>query len=156
MTIYTDREGNKHSKQADSKIRTRSGSFIICLYQNKILFVEETHAPNSPNLPGGGIDQGETAWQAVQREMLEETGLILPDVTPSKTHKKIAHYYADVDNEFWDYEQTYFLINEGIETLFFNGTKDAPENGIAEWINVNTLDHRNIHAIHLATIKEML
>ncbi|KAH0283139.1 hypothetical protein M436DRAFT_58610 [Aureobasidium namibiae CBS 147.97] len=40
----------------------------------------ETSFPNMWELPGGHVEQGETISEAIQRETMEETGLVVQDV----------------------------------------------------------------------------
>jgi 8-oxo-dGTP diphosphatase len=46
---------------------------VIHDHQGRILVVREKNNPHW-NLPGGGMDYGETEYQALQRELLEEVG----------------------------------------------------------------------------------
>jgi 8-oxo-dGTP diphosphatase len=55
----------------------------VIVRDNRVLMVHERslrHAREWWTLPGGGIEPGETAEQAVRREVLEETGLVVEEV----------------------------------------------------------------------------
>lgn len=63
--------------------RVRLRVSALCVADGKVLFVEhKSFAPGDPRLPetywilpGGVVEPGETMREAVEREMLEETGL---------------------------------------------------------------------------------
>ncbi|MHA2358429.1 MAG: NUDIX domain-containing protein [Candidatus Heimdallarchaeaceae archaeon] len=49
----------------------------LCIHNNKILFVKHKYGINTENwtLPGGYVELGESLSSAVEREVLEETGV---------------------------------------------------------------------------------
>jgi ADP-ribose pyrophosphatase YjhB (NUDIX family) len=53
------------------------GAFAAIFESDKILLVEQAYPPFRWTQPGGRIEQGETPEQAVVREILEETGLMV-------------------------------------------------------------------------------
>lgn len=157
MSVYTDRKGRTYPLDQSKNRRSRSGAFIICIHQGHILFVEETHGLGTPNLPGGGIDPGETALDSVKRELTEETGLKLPENIPiTEAAQRNALYFADDEKEFWDYSQTYYIADNNLTDLFFTGQRPAPNNGKIFWIAQKDLDRTPIHAIHKQAIKDIL
>lgn len=62
-----------------SYVRIKAGVCILPFYQGKIALTREYRYPISSyqwQLPGGGIDEGETPLEAGIRELREETGLV--------------------------------------------------------------------------------
>jgi 8-oxo-dGTP pyrophosphatase MutT (NUDIX family) len=92
----------------------------------------EVCAPDVPELPGGGIEDGETLDEAIKREWAEETGIDFNVKGPFQRFQHVRGFYADDRNEFWIYDQTFqlyhFLDHVKIGQKWLN-----PEGGTAGW-----------------------
>jgi 8-oxo-dGTP pyrophosphatase MutT (NUDIX family) len=145
--IYFDRLGNKHKPKTDTVIRNRKGVWFVFVHDDKILFTQPDYAPLVPELPGGGIDKGETIIEAAYRELYEETELKASSLTVEKTHKQFVHFYAEHDLECWNYDQTFFLVTKGIEHLYFKEKRKVTE-GHCEWLKLGDQHKHKIHYMH--------
>lgn len=56
------------------RYKTRPGSYAILIRDSKVLLTHQAQPEPEFQLPGGGIDPGETPIAALHREVLEETG----------------------------------------------------------------------------------
>lgn len=67
---------------------------------HRLLFIERAREPGKGKLglPGGFVDPGETAEQAVQREVLEEVGLKVKDISFLVTFPNTYHYRGIVND----------------------------------------------------------
>ncbi len=61
-------------KKADIKYVDRPGAYGVILNGKSLLLTEQVSFDIELQLPGGGIDPGESAIQALHREVFEETG----------------------------------------------------------------------------------
>lgn len=62
------------SVRSDVNYRHRPGAYGVILHMGKILLTHQAWPEAELQLPGGGIDAGESAVQALHRECMEETG----------------------------------------------------------------------------------
>ncbi len=102
-----------------------------------MLWPEFTHG--IPDLPRGGVDEGETLEQVAQREWFEETGLPFdPTGGVMNRYSHVRGFYAEDNGEFLVYEQTFFLYPfERKQPL---GEKwRNPEGDLAGWVALNQL-----------------
>lgn len=91
------------NEEIDSEKLKKNSVAIIVDKDNKILLlkradVDKIWMPNKWSLVGGGIEKGETAEKAIEREILEETELIITDskkIFTIQRHKdSIEHVFA--------------------------------------------------------------
>lgn len=61
-------------REPDRRYTRRPGAYAIIARDGVLLLTEQTACEVEIQLPGGGVDPGETPVQALHREVLEETG----------------------------------------------------------------------------------
>ncbi|PCH98621.1 MAG: NUDIX hydrolase [Rhodobacteraceae bacterium] len=76
----------------------RPGAYGVLAYQGRVLLTHQILPKAEVQLPGGGIDPGESPIQALHRECLEETGWRVNIVTRLGAYQR---YTFMPDYELW-------------------------------------------------------
>ncbi|MBW8813980.1 MAG: NUDIX domain-containing protein [Caulobacterales bacterium] len=89
--------------------RDRPAAFGIVEQEGRIALVRVAKLGHAPwlDLPGGAIDPGETAEQAVAREFGEEAGL---KVAAIEAYAAADQYFVNTDGEAYDNLATFFIL----------------------------------------------
>ena len=94
-------------------VKRGSGARVIVMAGHEVLLQGDTD-PGLPGsrfwqVPGGGIDPGESAGQAAARELLEETGLRVEpeDLIGPVDRRRVWHGYSD---RVLIQDETFFLL----------------------------------------------
>ena len=156
MNFY-DRRGNVVTPEPHSIIKPRRGVFAlaVALTDQAVMLSAEACAADVPELPGGGIESGESLDQAVAREWSEEVGIAFNVDGPYQRFQQVRGFYADDRPEFWIYDQTFLLyhfrerVNVGEKWL-------NPEGGTAGWEAIAALPALTINRAHWCAIPTLL
>jgi 8-oxo-dGTP pyrophosphatase MutT (NUDIX family) len=116
---FKDKLGEIHEHDESEMIHRRS-VYGYCEVKGEILMVKDMRIGRW-DLPGGGVDEGESDEEAIIREIKEETGLKVKKV--SKLIKNIISYYYALGNEEpWESDRYYYQIEvENAEGLLKGG-----------------------------------
>ncbi|SDW49429.1 8-oxo-dGTP diphosphatase [Allgaiera indica] len=60
--------------QPDRRYRRRPGAYAVLIRDGEVLLTHQAEPEPEVQLPGGGIDAGESPLRALRREVFEETG----------------------------------------------------------------------------------
>ncbi len=138
-------------------IKPRRGVFalVVAIDDKAIMLSAETCAPDVPELPGGGVEDGETLDEATQREWAEEVGIAFEVQGPFQQFQHVRGFYADDRKEFWIYDQTFRLYH------FLSPVKTGhkwlnPEGGTAGWEAIASLPQLSINRAHWCAIPTLL
>ncbi|MCH7323904.1 NUDIX hydrolase [Solibacillus sp. MA9] len=101
-----------------------NGASAIIIKENKVLMVRGKDT-NSWGVPSGGVEQGESAWQACIREIWEETGYKARIIQPLHIKKTIIENYKVTTQYFLceiiDGEITYHDPDQTIVEIAWKG-----------------------------------
>ena len=129
---YRDRDGSVYIPDNDATVLRREGAFVFISRQDKLLLVKPIDGEGFWEVPGGGIDQGETAHQAAVRETFEETGFKLQPENLEKVFEQRVYLYMKREPLYWNYDQYYFSVTDHTVDIF-NEVKSSPEDGHLQW-----------------------
>jgi 8-oxo-dGTP pyrophosphatase MutT (NUDIX family) len=155
--IFYDRRGNVVTPDAQSIIKPRRGVFALVIAGNEkaVMLSAEACAPDVPELPGGGIEDGETLDEATRREWAEEVGIAFDVKGPFQCFRHVRGFYADHRKEFWIYDQSFrlyhFLDHVKIGQKWLNA-----EGGTAGWEAIASLPALSINRAHWCAIPALL
>jgi len=147
--IYTDLYGEDLIIKPGTTVKTRRGAFAICVYNDHVLLSWSHFAPDLAEFPGGGIEEGETVEQALIREVREEATVALPALKPVSIHAQMVQYYANKAQEFWDYDQQFWVVKTDGWAPYFFGEDRVPEDAHrARWVPLSEFKTLKMHAMH--------
>jgi 8-oxo-dGTP pyrophosphatase MutT (NUDIX family) len=155
--MFYDRRGNVMTPQAGSIIKPRRGAFalVVAIDDQAIMLSAEACAPDVPELPGGGVEPGESLDEAISREWAEEVGFAFDVTGPFRQFQHVRGFYADHREEFWIYDQTFRLYHftgrVRIGEKWLN-----PEGGTAGWEAIASLSDLSINRAHWCAIPTLL
>jgi len=125
------------------------GVGAVVLDGERVLLVKRGHAPlkGEWSLPGGGVETGETLEQAVAREVLEETGVVIEvgpivevlDRISRDADGRVEHHFVLVD----------FVARPS--GGFLRSASDAED---AAWVQLSELPKYGIAPVTLSVIQK--
>ncbi len=111
----------------------------MTLRGREVLLVERGKAPARGlwGLPGGAVEVGETIEEAVAREVLEETSVVVKPL-------ELLTLFNSINRDDEDKVRTHFILFEYLCEYISGEVKagdDAPD---ARWVSIDDLDSVNI------------
>lgn len=84
--------------KAGQSYRLRPGAYAVLARAGQVLLTHQAEPVPEFQLPGGGIDPGEGAIQALHREVLEETGWAISGLRRIGAYRRFTYM---PEYEFW-------------------------------------------------------
>ncbi|WP_435104554.1 NUDIX domain-containing protein [Arhodomonas sp. AD133] len=152
--LFVDHHGRIRERPAHRPPQSRSGIHVVLTCHGNLLL---TRPPGGTwlELPGGGIEAGESVEEALRRELREEAGVHLPRdwlVAAGET-RFASRYYASSRDAYWLYDQRFRLVHLSQRPQLGTPEEDGHQ---PEWVAIAALHERRIHHVHRLGVDRLL
>ena len=133
------------------------GVYGVLIHENKILLIKKSRGAYKGmfDLPGGSIEFGEKVEDALRREFIEETGIMLE----SQNFIDYGEYFCNYLNESNEPRTLHHLGLYYKVSAIFDKIKNGPDGQDslgAEFVDIEKLSELKISQIALPIIKNIL
>ncbi|HSX29240.1 MAG TPA: NUDIX domain-containing protein [Candidatus Saccharimonadales bacterium] len=139
--VCTDFHGKKHFVDAD-KLTNRLSVYGVCIVNNAVLLIQDPRSLRW-ELPGGGVEVGETPEHTLAREFIEETGT---KPTGYITFiKEWEEYFFDViSQQAWHSKRIFFRVEKIDNQMDLLTQGNGEDSARAEFVPIEKLRTLNI------------
>ncbi len=123
---------------SDTELKLKTNvAAILRNGQGRILICERLGMPGAWQFPQGGVDEGETAEQALQRELWEEIGVRVADYTIVESRGPYRYLFGEGRKKRGHHGklQTYFLCDFHSPDEHIDVATEHPEFHAFRWID---------------------
>ncbi len=156
-TVFYNRRGEAVTPPPGAIIRPRRAIYALLVQSGHVLLIWPNFTKGIPDLPGGGIDAGETPDEALYREWLEETGGSFPadaQEVMAARYQHVRGFHAEEEAEFWIYDQSFRLYRH--EAPVSAGRWVNPEGHQAGWEPLISLSKLPLNRAHWLAVAKWL
>lgn len=137
--------------------RFHVGVYGILIHENKILLIKKSRGAYKGmyDLPGGGIEFGEKVEDALRREFIEETGIVIE----SQNFIDHGEYFCNYLNDSNESRELHHLGLYYKVFAIFDRIKNGPDGQDslgAEFVDIEKLNEVKISQIALPVIEKIL
>ena len=134
----------------DEKLKLAACVLLYSPKRNQILAVSRKDNPNDFGLPGGKVEGDEPAIVAAFREMYEETGYRIENLSPFFIYK-VEDYLTTTFVPYCDHE----LLDSSIEEWKVSEPQEG-ETGVVKWVNPEILVENSSFASYNLKLFQLL
>jgi 8-oxo-dGTP pyrophosphatase MutT (NUDIX family) len=155
--IFLDQLGKTHVRTHEP-VMDRLSLYALVVRDDSVLMVFPQKGRGLWELPGGGVDPGETIQEGIARECLEETGysvFVPPGSEPFISSEK--NFYS-ASGDYWNAVIRVYLgtlVAAEQDSSKINSAKDDPDEiESVAWKSLRELSEENVHPIHWEAIRQ--
>jgi 8-oxo-dGTP diphosphatase len=123
----------------------------VVIKEDRVLLVRRGKPPSEGEwaIPGGSVELGETLQEAVQREILEETGITI------RVGKDPIHVFDDVRKDNAGHIRFHYVILDFSGEFLRGKVKAADDAKDARWVSPEDFSQLNINTNTIKLMKKL-
>jgi len=138
---FFDRNGRSVTKPAGREVTKRVSAYGLYIDGDRILLIKSNVHPHVWELPGGGLESGESLPEGLKREFMEETGYEIEELDEKPLAKGNSGFYADDVDKFCDSHRYFFRVRKAAQRSRFRDKGEVKE---VAWLGHSEISASNV------------
>lgn len=149
-SLYFDDRNLPVEKPPGNAAVQRVSAYAVVLRAGAVLLVRGHHS-GMWELPGGGVEEGETFAECVAREGMEETGHAISVADPRPVAAVQNNYYSRSCETF--FRATIIVFRATVADAVAPAAFDAAEIAEAAWVPIGSLRLEEVHPVFREAVR---